>query len=246
VLSRRDFLRGVSLLPLAGLLPRDMWETAAAAAEETFAFLTAHEAAVVREATARIIPGPLDDPLEAGHPGAREANVARYVDVLLSALDQRPERIYAGGPFGAAADRFVGLTPQQRRSWTRRIAALKRAYREGVVLLDTLAGGNFAAASASDKDRILVDEAAGPFVDILYTHAVEGTYSNPIYGGNAGRSGWTEIKFPGPSQPRGYNAAEVGEGDGLDPVDPTGAVGALLEALNTSAAARAAATRHGR
>lgn len=246
MLSRRTFLRGASLLPLATLVPRTVWETAAAAADEAFAFFTVHEAAVVREATARILPGPLDDPLEAGHPGAREANVVRYIDVLLSALDHRPEHIYTGGPFGAAADRFVALTPQQRRGWTTRITALKRLYRQGVVQLDALAGGNFAGASGLEKDQVLASADAAEFFDVLYTHTLEGTYSNPAYGGNASRSGWTEIKFPGPSQPRGYTAAEVGDGDGPDLVDPTGVVGLLVSALLTSDAARAAATRHGR
>ena len=38
-------------------------------------FFTEHQAAVVEAATARIAPGPTDDPAEAGHPGAREAGV---------------------------------------------------------------------------------------------------------------------------------------------------------------------------
>jgi hypothetical protein len=244
VLSRRDFLKGVSLLPLAGLLPRSAWETAAAAADESFAFFSPHQAAVVREATARIIPGPLDDPLEAGHPGAREANAVRYVDFLLSALDHHPEHVHAGGPYGIPATQFVSLSTVQRRSWEKRIAALKKSYVDGVALLDSMAGGDFAGASAMKKDQVLT--GAGPFLDILYTHAIEGTYGSPVYGGNANRSGWTEIKFAGESQPRGYNAAEVGTSDGLDVIDPTGIVDTLLTALAGNAAAKAAASRYGR
>ena len=45
---------------------------------EPFRFFTGHQAAVVEAATARIAPGPLDDPAEAGHPGAREAD-ARHL-----------------------------------------------------------------------------------------------------------------------------------------------------------------------
>ncbi len=217
-----------------------------AAASGTFAFFTVHQAAVVREATARIIPGPTDDPLEAGHPGAREANVVRYVDVLLTALDHRPEHLYGGGPFGAAATQFVALSAQQRRGWEPRIAKLKQAYRDGITMLDAMAGGDFTTAGAVEQDQILVSPDAAAFLQILYTHAIEGTYSHPMYGGNADKSGWAEIKFPGDSQPRGYTAAEVGESDGLDVVDPLGVVGQLLESLTTSAAARAAASRHGR
>jgi GMC oxidoreductase len=50
-------------------------------AQETAArFFTSHETAVVEEATARIAPGPTDDPAEAGHPGVREAGVVNYID----------------------------------------------------------------------------------------------------------------------------------------------------------------------
>ena len=242
MLSRRDFLRGLTLLPLARLVPLPAWEAAAAA--EVFEFFTAHEADVVREATARIIPGPDDDPLEAGHPGAREANVVRFVDVLLSALDHQPPRIHAGGPYGAAINAFVALSPVQRRAWEQRLGALKTAYRAGVPLLDSLAGGDFVAASVLEKDQALASPDAASFLEILYTHAIEGTYSHPVYGGNADRTGWTEIKFPGDSQPRGYTAAEVGDSDGPDPIDPTGIVGTVLAAFETSAPARAAAVRH--
>ena len=54
-------------------------------------FFTAHQAAVVEAATARIAPGPRDDPAEAGHPGAREAGVTGYIDALLAACG-RPGR----------------------------------------------------------------------------------------------------------------------------------------------------------
>ena len=49
-------------------------------------FFSGHQAAVVEDATARIAPGPEDDPAEAGHPGAREAGVTGYIDAMLGAL----------------------------------------------------------------------------------------------------------------------------------------------------------------
>ena len=60
-------------------------------------FFTEHQAAVVEAATARIAPGPEDDPAEAGHPGAREADVTGYIDTMLGALDDQD--IFAGGPW---------------------------------------------------------------------------------------------------------------------------------------------------
>jgi hypothetical protein len=212
------------MLPLAVMLPgKALAEALAAPASNGFDFFDDHQAAVVREATARIIPGPEDDPLEAGHPGAREANVVRYVDLMLSAFTVDPPRIHAGGPWsdraGGATNlmkRFVELSPVQERIWRNRIANLQKQYVAGVAALDEATGGDFARANPDAQDDAL--SGAGPFLDVLFVHAIEGTYSIPEYGGNQDLSGWSEIRYPGDSQPRGYTPAEVGESDGLDPI----------------------------
>jgi hypothetical protein len=240
-LSRRRFLQGTALLPLAALLPRGMLDGALAATKR-FRYFDDHAAAVVREATARLIPGPEDDPAEIGHPGAREANVVRYIDLMLSAFRESPPRVFAGGPFsdrsgGKRNDlaRFLPLSRLQTRVWKERIARLREQYREGVALLDSLAGGDFAAGTTVEQDQALSDGTAGAFRDLLFTHAIEGTYSIPEYGGNAERSGWEEIGFEGDRQPRGYSAEEVSESDGPDPVNPTVVVAALLERFDDAA-----------
>lgn len=223
-LSRRRFLQAAGLLPLAAILPgKTLADALAAPASAGFEFFDDHQAAVVREATARIIPGPEDDPLEAGHPGAREANVVRYIDLMLAAFGVDPPRIHAGGPWSDRAGdtanhmaTFVDLSPMQEKLWRERIAKLQQEYVAGVAALDEAAGGDFVNASANQKDQALAD--AGPFLDVLFVHAIEGTYSIPEYGGNEGLAGWQEIGYPGDSQPRGYTPAEVGESDGLDPI----------------------------
>jgi hypothetical protein len=43
--------------------------------------------------------------------------------------------------------------------------------------------------------------------------------------------GWVEIRFRGDVAPTGYTADEVSRSDGLDLIDPTGIVTALLEQL---------------
>src|SRR5947209_3974251 len=130
--SRREFLAGVSLLPLAGATLPNVLAKALASTSDHYAFFTVAHAATVREATARLIPGPQDDPLEAGHPGAREANVVRYVDVLLAAFSHIPPRIHAAGPWsdrsGGDEDymkSFVPLSPFQEASWRKRISDLQ-------------------------------------------------------------------------------------------------------------------------
>ena len=77
-------------------------------------------------------------------------------------------------------------------------------------------------------------DAAG-ILDVLYTHAIEGTYCHPGYGGNANRSGWTEIKFPGESQPRGTTPRRSASADGLDPIDPTGVIAMVLGDMEAAA-----------
>lgn len=214
------------MLPLAAMLPgRALADALAAPADQGFEFFDRHQAAVVEEATARIIPGPEDDPLEAGHPGAREANVVRYIDLMLSAFAVDPPRIHAGGPWsdrsGGAKNhmkRFVELSPMQEKLWRDRIARLQKQYVAGIAALDRAAGGDFADAPRDEQDQILADPDTAPFLEVLFVHAIEGTYSIPEYGGNADLAGWKEIRYPGDSQPRGYTPEEVGERDDPDPI----------------------------
>ena len=47
------------------------------------------------------------------------------------------------------------------------------------------------------------------FRDLLYTHACESLYGDPVYGGNRGSAGWQAIGFDGDVQPRGWTDTEV-------------------------------------
>lgn len=225
-LSRRDFIKGAGLLPLAASLQGPILSRALADTSSSYRFFTKHEADVVREATARIIPGPQDDPSETGHPGAREANVVRYIDTMLAAFSFHPARIFAGGPFSDRAGsphddmkRFVPVPRIRRLGWEKRLRRLHRQYRKGVKTLDSMSStGDFATASQEEQDSIL--SQTGALTDMLFQHAIEGMYCVPEYGGNKGLVGWQDIQFPGDSQPRGYTKKQVGTSDGPDPVDP--------------------------
>jgi hypothetical protein len=205
---------------------------------------------VVEAATARLIPGPDDDPAEAGHPGAREAGVAAYIDGLLGALRDQPPRVYAGGPFSdrAGAERndmamFLPLDAAATKAWRTRIAGLIAAYRAGVVALDRATGGDFTNAPAARQDAALArnpkvaDLPSGTdgFTDLLFQHAIEGCYAVPEYGGNAGLVGWKEIGFPGDRQPKGFTADEVSRSDGPDPLEPAGIVADVLDLVTATA-----------
>ena len=217
--------------------------TSSASSGRTLRFFTADQAAVVEAATARIAPGPADDPAEAGHPGAREADVTGYIDSMLGALgslDDAAPLVFAGGPWSnrhtSGPDlmaRFLALDPVGRIAWRRRLTGWQQQYRQGIATLDKLAGGDFTKASGAKQDKILVMSAVSSFMPLLFEHTIEGLYAAPEYGGNRGLAGWKEIGFPGDIQPRGYTADEVSRSDGHDPVDNTGIVADVLKLLGS-------------
>jgi hypothetical protein len=186
-------------------------------------FFTTHQAAVIEDATARIAPGPEDDPAERGHPGAREADVTRYIDTMLSALEQ--DKVFAGGPWSSRHTSgpdlmamFLPLDPVSAIAWRKRLAGWQQQYRQGIAALDKLAGGNFTTVHKTAQDTILAKPAMASFLQVLFEHTVEGLYSNPEYGGNRNEAGWTDISYPGDIQPRGYSPAQVTGSDGPDPL----------------------------
>jgi len=206
-------------------------------------FFTSHQAAVVEDATARIAPGPRDDPAETGHPGAREADVTGYIDLMLGALgvlgeDSPPPMIFAGGPWSnrhtSGADlmaRFAVLDPVARIAWRKRLTGWQQQYRQGIAALDKLAGGDFTKKSPAAQDKILATPSVSAFTSRLFEHTIEGLYAAPEYGGNRGLAGWKDIGFPGDIQPRGYTSEEVERSDGPDPVENTGIVADVLKLL---------------
>ncbi|WP_343602633.1 gluconate 2-dehydrogenase subunit 3 family protein, partial [Mycobacterium sp.] len=229
--SRRAVLGGLSLLPLAAAVPGVL---PPASADTGYRFLTPHQAAVLDAATSRLIPGPLDEALELGHPGAREANVVRYLDTMLAAFSFSPPEVHAGGPWsnraGGTEDfmaEFVPLDRAQTYAWQQRIAGYRQQYTSGIALLDQLAGGDFTTVSKVRQDSILAKGQAVSFTSLLFGHTIEGMYAIPEYGGNANLVGWRDIKWPGDVQPTGYTPAEV-EAPEWDLVGTSGIVGLLL------------------
>ena len=250
-LTRRTFMRGTGAVGLAALVPAEI--LSACAAQRPSNPFSEHEMSLITEATARLIPGPHDDPAETGHPGAREADAAGYIATLIGALGYTPPRVYSGGPFssrsGSTVDEMADFAPLSRvtaSAWHRRLSTIRDSYHAGLAELDRRAeeegSPGFLGVDAAGKDRILAKnfkvvplpgEFSG-FTDMLFSHAIEGTYAAPEYGGNRGLAGWKDIGFPGDVQPRGYSDMQVSVPLNRTPLSPTPAVQALLNILSAT------------
>jgi hypothetical protein len=131
-------------------------------------------------------------------PAAGDSGGAEYVNMLLTAFDYDPPHIWAGGPFsgrqgGAASfENWLELGPWEILAWKSRIEDLNNQYHAG---LDSL-GPELA-------------EISDEFRELVFTHACEALYGDPVYGGNREMSGWLAIDYRGDSQPKGYTDQEV-------------------------------------
>ena len=58
-------------------------------------------------------------------------------------------------------------------------------------------GAAFAKLSAADQDAVLTEIQQTPFFNLVRTHTIQGTFSDPFYGGNENFIGWDLIGYPG-------------------------------------------------
>lgn len=140
-------------------------------------FFTAEEARVVQAACALILPSD-----ESG-PGATEAGVVIYIDRQLAGPYGRDKYRYTKPPFVEAGPEYG----YQGKETPREI------YREGIVKL-----GKFAELSAAEQEQQLRAIEKTIFFRMLRQHTIEGMFSDPLHGGNAGLIGWQLIGYPGP------------------------------------------------
>ena len=110
--------------------------------------------------------------------GAREAEVARYIDRALAAeyrehLDLYTEALAAVDGHAVSTYRrpFVALQPEEQDEI---VSALERGAIPGIADID------------------------GSFFELLRRHLIEGMFGDPHWGGNAGLLGWRLIGYQGP------------------------------------------------
>src|SRR5262249_19459429 len=161
-LSRRDMLKQLGgILGLAASLPFPVRARARtqglSAVGNALVSLTAVEAETLRAIIARLIPS-----AENG-PGALEARADRFIDRALAGALKNQRPVYTAGL--AAVDAYAQSSK----------------------------GAAFSKLSTMDRDAILTDlqnnratgftGGSGQFFNVVRTHTIQGTFSDPFYGG---------------------------------------------------------------
>ena len=101
------------------------------------------------------------------------------------------------GP-GAAEARASVYIDRALAGW---LAPSRDAYSVGLAALDDTARGRsgkrFVDLTAAEQDTALSSIEDTPFFALVRTHTIQGTFCDPVYGGNANFVGWDLIGYPG-------------------------------------------------
>lgn len=154
-------------------------------------FFTASEAGVIAAACERLFPSD-----ETG-PGAKDAGVIIYIDRQLAGPYGRDRYRYTKGP-------FIQSVPEHGYQGK---ANPQEIYREGLQHL----GEGFADLDTAKQDERLRAIEDTMFFQMMRTHTIEGMFSDPMHGGNAGLIGWQLIGYPGPVM---SHLDEIGKNNG--------------------------------
>ena len=160
--------------------------------------------------------------------GSGDAGGADYVDQLLGAFAFDPPRIWAGGPFSgrhggdARFEHWLELGTAEELAWRTRIEGSRgiaerefngavrgwqEIYRDGLAAL----AEDFCEVDYEEQ-RARLEASPAELRGILFEHACESLYGDPVYGGNRDRVGWRSIDFTGDTQPVGWSDHEVTHG----------------------------------
>ncbi|MBI5528963.1 MAG: gluconate 2-dehydrogenase subunit 3 family protein [Deltaproteobacteria bacterium] len=189
--------------------------------------LPAEEFAVLAALFDALIPG--DD----ASPGATQCHAAWYLDQLLGAFNVNPPRIYAGGPYSGrhgGLNNFKDFIPLSRvetirwrtyiegsngipeREFNGPVKGLRAKYEEIFDALTKAAKQAFKqkfTICTLDQRREVLTNFDQDRRQMGYGHAVEGTYGDPVYGGNFEMKGWKVIDYEGDRQPKGFTPRQL-------------------------------------
>jgi gluconate 2-dehydrogenase gamma chain len=183
-LSRKELLKRAGVLGAAVAVPAGLAPDGALASSELAELrqmraLSPGAATTIGAVCERLIPS------DATGPGAKEANVIRYIDRALAGdlSSFRPAYVaavaaidsYSQSKYGAA---FAALTPDQ----------------QDAVLTDM----DLNRATTQDPKVVPFLPSGKAVFEMIRTHSVQGMFGDPEHGGNAGFAGWKLVRFPGP------------------------------------------------
>lgn len=178
-------------------MPTDEKSTAAYTEARMF-FKRYEDFVVLEQATERIYPE--DD----NGPGAIELGVPYFIDKQMAGSWGINGTDYRHGPFEGPVQ--GAAPPTDQSSLTRREIILA-----GIRKMNEIShkeyNVSFDEAGAEEQQEILQDFEAskvdmkgvdsGSFFTLLRSLTLEGTYSDPLYGGNRNMAGWKMMEFPG-------------------------------------------------
>jgi gluconate 2-dehydrogenase gamma chain len=207
-IARRSFLKGAGAAGAAaatvitgGPPEPALAQSAAPGAEpepaitEPYLTLTAAEAAFLSAAYDTFIPA------DALSPSGTDCGLVTYMDRQLAGAWGNGAHLYRAGPFieGKPEQGYqLALTPREyfatgikaANAWTRKAYGkdfdhLAPAEREAALKVMEAGKADFAGLNAK------------PFFEALYQSAMEGFFSDPIYGGNRNKVSWRMVGYPG-------------------------------------------------
>jgi gluconate 2-dehydrogenase gamma chain len=207
--GRRAFLKGLGTVGATGVAAMGPLAPTATAQVQTVAkppavvpsappaytFLAPPEAAFVEAAVDRLIPA---DDLT---PSGSTCGVAVFIDRQLAGAWGSGDRLYMQGPWakGTPTQGYqLPMTPAEffRAGIASTNAYCRQTYQKEFDRLS--ADQQVQVLQGLDQDRISIEHVpAQDFFNLLLNAAMEGFFSDPIYGGNRDKVSWKMIGFPG-------------------------------------------------
>jgi gluconate 2-dehydrogenase gamma chain len=195
-LSRTELLKRAGVIGAAAAVPAALTTEGGQAREELaqlreMTTLSPRDATTIGAVCERLIPS------DATGPGAKEANVIRYIDRALAGdlAVFRPAYVAGARAIDAYADLrfaapFAKLTAERQDSILRDLEknTLNKTQDPSVTR---------EAGSGTPSTPEFTPSPAAVF-EMIRTHALQGMFGDPSYGANTDFIGWKLVRFPGP------------------------------------------------
>jgi len=185
-LSRAQLVRRAGMLGAAAALPGAAAAAPAvadAAASDALKALTAAEATTLDAVLQRLFP------TDATGPGAKEANVLRYIDWALAG-----DLSVFRGPYASA---LAAIDAYAVQTYGAAFAALTTVQQDQL-LTNMEAGAPESTINNKSNPQIGFAPSSTAVFEMIRTHALQGMFGDPAHGGNVGFVGWNLVRFPGP------------------------------------------------